>query len=318
MRERTGRSARKFGPWLVAAAILGYLFWKIPFGDAWRAAGEARLEIFVPGMLAAVTFWFLVESRAFAYLFSRFNAPLGWREARSLRGTTYLLTPINWNAGTAGVILHLRRSKNVGAIESTSTMLFYGLIDTTVLALLAVVGVSLLRQSPEVASLRRLALGFVAFQLALLALFMAPVPAWGWLARLRGLGIFRTHGLATLGDVATLAGLRGLYFMGFIGIFWLGSHSFGVQVPVGMATAAMPAILFATVLPITPGGLGTQAAAMLFFFAPYGEEASILAFGLALPVALALGRIVVGLFYVRDLAALRRGPAPETKQRTAS
>jgi len=46
-------------------------------------------------------------------------------------------------------------------------MLFYGIIDGTVLALLAVVGVSLLPQSPEVASLRRLALGFAAFQLAL-------------------------------------------------------------------------------------------------------------------------------------------------------
>ena len=308
--ESAGQWARKVGPWVVAAAILGLLFWKIPFSDAWDAAQNARLGIFLPGMLAVVTFWFLVESRAFAYLFSRFNAPLSWTEARSLRGTSYLLTPINWNLGTAAIILHLRRSKNVDAVASASTMLFYALVDGTVLAGLALVGVSLLAASPEVAALRRVVTGFAVFQLAFLALFMAPAPAWRWLARVRGLAIFRTHGLATSRDFATLALLRGLYFSGFVGIFWLGGRAFGVAVPLEMATAAMPAILLAGALPITPGGLGTQAAAMLFFFSPYGAQAAILAFGLAFPVALALGRCMVGLLYLHNLAEIRRAPAP--------
>jgi uncharacterized membrane protein YbhN (UPF0104 family) len=59
-------------------------------------------------------------------------------------------------------------------------------------------------------------------------------------------------------------------------------------------------------LPITPAGLGTQAAAMLFFWSEYGGKAEILAFGLVFPVALTLSRCLVGLFYLGDLRALRR------------
>ncbi len=301
---------RKILPWIVAAAILVALFWRIPIGDAWQAARTARLEIFLPALMAAVTFWFLVESRAFAFLFSRFNAPVSWSEARSLRGTTYLLTPINWNLGTAGIILHLRQSKSIGAVESGSTMLFYSLIDGAVLSGLALLGLSRLAESTAVASLRNAAWIFLAFQLVFMALFMVPAPGWRWLARLRGLTIFRTHGLATPRDALTLMALRGLYFSGFAGIFWLGSHAFGIDVPLYLATAAMPVILLAGTLPVTPGGLGTQAAAMLLFFSPHGDEAAILAFGLVYPVALALSRCVVGLFYLRDLAAMRRAPPP--------
>jgi uncharacterized membrane protein YbhN (UPF0104 family) len=60
-------------------------------------------------------------------------------------------------------------------------------------------------------------------------------------------------------------------------------------------------------IPITPAGLGTQQAAMLYFFSSYGSEAAILAFALAFPVALTLARMPLGLLYIRDLAALRSG-----------
>ena len=99
----------------------------------------------------AVTAWWLIESRAFAYLFSRFNADVTWKEARALRGLTYLATPINWNLGTAAIIMHLRRSKNIGAVQSTSSMLFYGGIDLLTLSTLALIGSTALPESPVTA-----------------------------------------------------------------------------------------------------------------------------------------------------------------------
>jgi uncharacterized membrane protein YbhN (UPF0104 family) len=297
--------ARKLAPWVFAAAIIAALFWKIPFGEAWGAARAARLEAFLPGVLAAVAAWFWLESAAFAYLFTRFNAPVSWAEARSLRGMTYLLTPINWNAGTAGIILHLRRSKSIGAIESSSSMLFYGLVDGMVLAGLGLAGISLLPDSPEIASLRGIVAAIEGFMIALLALFMVPASDWRWLRRLRGLAIFRSHGLARLRDLAWLILLRGAYFAIFVGFFWLGSHAFGVALPFGIAMASMPVILLAAGLPITPAGLGTQQATMLFFYEPYGDPAAILAFGLAFPVAVTLARCLLGLRYLRSLARLR-------------
>ncbi len=297
-------------PWGIAAAILAYLFGRVPAGEAWQAASSARLDLFLPAMVAACALWFLIDSSAFAFLFTRFNAPVSWAEARSLRATTYLATPINWNLGTAAVVLHLRRSKSIAALDSTSTMLFYQAIDGMVLAACVLIGAWLLPHSPEVASLRTTAAGFEVVLGSTLVLAMTSTPAWGWLERVRNAGILRSHRMARLGDVVGLAALKAMYFSVFVGIFWLGCRSFGVMIPLQIALAATPAILIVAVLPITPGGLGTQQAAMMYFFSPYGDEASILAFGLTFPVALILSRCLLGLLYVRDLGKLRKSEAP--------
>lgn len=298
---------RRTLPWAVAAAILWYLFRKVPVSEAWQAAGQAHLELFVPCTLVAVIVWFLLESGAFAYMFSRFNAKLSWAEARSLRGLTYLLTPINWNLGTASIVLHLRQSKGVGAIESTSSLLFYMAIDSIVLASLALAGISLLPLSPEIEQISPILVIFVVFQIAFLAFFMIPAPDWRWLLHIRSLRVFRTHGLATWRDLGVLSLIRTAYFSGFALFFWLGSRSFNVELPLGSAMATTPVILAAAGIPITPAGLGTQQAAMLYLFSSYGSEAAILAFALAFPVALTLARMPLGLLYIRDLTALRSG-----------
>jgi uncharacterized membrane protein YbhN (UPF0104 family) len=298
---------------VIAAAILGYLFRQVPVADAWGAARQARLEIFIPCTVLSLIHWFLVESCALAYLFSRFNAPLSWMEARSLRGLTYLVTPINWNLGTATIILHLRRSKGIGAMESTSSMLFYMTIDGLVLGSLAMVGVWMLPPSPELGQLGRGAAIFVAVQLVLLALVMQRRPDWSWLRRFRSLRVFRTHGLAGWRDVALLLVIRSLYFGGFVFFFWLGTRAFQVELPLFFAVAATPLILMAGALPITPAGLGTQQAAMLYLFSAHGSEGAVLAFALAFPVAVVLGRLPLGLLYIRDLAALRATTGPNAE-----
>jgi uncharacterized membrane protein YbhN (UPF0104 family) len=307
--ERTARSVaqqiRRMLPWAVAGAILFHLFRRVPVADAWRAGGEARLEVFLPVALAAVAVWFLLESGAFAYLFSRFNAALTWSEARAVRGLTYLVTPINWNVGTAAIVLHLRRSKGIGALDSVSSMLFYQTIDGIVLGTLTLAGLWTLEPSARLDSLARFAAILVAFQVATLAVLMSRRPDWGWIRRVRGLGIFRTHGLARGRDVAVLSTIRACYFLGFVLFFWLGTKAFHVHVPLGFTMAATPVILLAAGIPITPGGLGTQQAAMLYFFSPHGAEAAILAFALAFPVTVSLIRIFLGLFYIRDLRRLR-------------
>ena len=305
---------KRVAPWAITAAIFYYLFNNVPISEAWEAARSARLELFLPVMLAAVVFWFLIDSRAFAFLFTRFNAELPWAEARSLRGMTYLLTPINWNLGTAAVILHLRSSKKIGALDSTSSMAFYQMIDGTVLACYAAVGVALLPVSPETTSLRNFAVGFVLFQGLTLFVLMSSQPQWSWLTRIRNFGLFRSHQEAIPRDVAVLFLMKGFYFSVFIGVFWLGSQSFGIDLPLKLAIAATPAILLAGSLPITPAGLGTQQASMLYFFSPYGDEASILAFGLVFPVALILFRSLLGLRYLKDLPKLREAMAASGAQ----
>lgn len=298
------RVLRRVLPWAVAAGILGYLFQRVPFGDAWDAAREASLGLFVPALLGAVLLWFLIESRAFAFLFSRFHVPVSWAEARSLRGMTYLLTPLNWNVGTAAIVLHLRRSKGIGALESSSSLLFYAAIDGIVLGGLTLAGVSLLPESDATRQIGRGAAVFVALLLSLLGVLLTRHPDWSWLRRFRAFGIFRTHTRAGWSDVGVLVGLRTLYFSGFVLLYWLGTAAFHVHLPLVLAVASTPVILLSAALPITPGGLGTQQATILYFFSAHGTEAAILAFGLVLPVAVILARIPLGLLYARDLRKL--------------
>jgi hypothetical protein len=297
---------RRAAPWAIAAAILWWLFDRVPLAEAWTATAQAHLLEF--GLVTAllVTAWWLLESRAFAYLFTRFNdTRVTWKEARALRGLTYLATPINWNLGTAAIVLHLRRSKGIGAIQSTSTMLFYGVIDLLVLSTLALIGASALPDSPVIGPIQRTAAIADGFAIAMLAVLMTSRPGWGWLQRFRGAGIFSTHRQAKLADVALLAAVRTCYFGGFVLYFWLGTWAFNASVPLLFALAATPIILVIASLPITPAGLGTQQAAMLYFFAPYAAEAPVLAFSLSYPVALIFTRLPLGLLYIRDLAALR-------------
>jgi uncharacterized membrane protein YbhN (UPF0104 family) len=273
-------------PWVICFAVLAYLFRRVPLREAFDAARHADLPSLVGAAIVGVVVWFLLESSAFAYLFSRFNAPLSRREARSLRAVTYLLTPINWNLGTASIVLHLRRSKGIAALAATSSILFYGLIDGLVLGGLTLVGVQTLPPSPMVDT-------------------VANVAKWSWRERVRSLGVFRTHSLAGARDVAVLLAIRGLYFVGFILFFWAGTRAFAVHVPLSHLAAVVPAILLVGSLPITPAGLGTTQAAMLYFFGPFGSEAQILAYGLAYPVVLIAARMPLGLLYIRDLALLR-------------
>lgn len=302
---------KKLAPWAIAVGILYYVFADASIAAAWAAARDARLELFLPAMLGAVLLWFLIDSTAFSFLFTRYNAFLSGAEARSLRGVTYLLTPINWNLGTAAVILHLRTSKQIGALDSTSTMMFYQMIDGMLLAGYVLIGVLLLPDSPETRSLRNVALAFECFQAFSLIALMGTRPSWRWLGRMRSRGLFRSLRMATLGDLGTLLLLKALYFAAWIGIYWLGCHSFGIELPLRLAIAATPAILLVGALPVTPAGLGTQQAAMLYFFSPYGGEAAILAFGLTFPVALILFRCLIGARYVSDLPKLRKVMAAE-------
>ena len=185
-------AARQTAPWAIAAAILWFLFSRVPIAEAWRAAGQARLLEFELITAFAVTAWWLLESGAFAYLFTRFNARLTWSEARALRGTHVSRHADQLEPGYSGHHPSSAALQGIGAVQSTSSMLFYQTVDLVVLATLALAGASTLPASPAIASVQRAAAIAACFAIAVLAVPMASRPRWGWLRRLRNAGIFST------------------------------------------------------------------------------------------------------------------------------
>lgn len=292
-------------PWVGAVAIVGFLFWQVPFAKVWAAALGAELAWGAPALVAGVVFWFLLDSWAYAYLISRFNVPFSWADGRALRGVTYLIAAVNWNAGTASIILYLRRFNRVPVLEATSSIFFYTNLDLLVLVGLAFAGASFLGASPEIERLRTLSGAALLLGAAVLWVMMASWPRWPWLQRVRSGPIFRAFRLARTVDFVVLLAVRMAYFAGFLAIFYFGGRAFGIEAPFVLVLASVPIILMAGALPLTPGGVGTQAAAMLFFWSGTGDEAAIVAFGLVFPVAVILVRVVLALPYLAQMRKLR-------------
>ena len=294
-------------PWIGAAAIVGFLLWQVPVERVWDAALGADLAWGGPVLVAGVVFWFLLDSWAYAYLVSQFNVPFSWAEGRALRGVTYLVAAVNWNAGTASIILYLRRFNGVPVLEAASSVFFYTTMDLLVLFALAFAGASFVGPSSEVENIRNVSGAALITAIAALWVLMASRPRWSWLQRARRGSILRAFRLARSIDVFVLLAVRIVYFAGFLAIFYFGGRAFGIEVPFGLVLASVPLVLMAGALPLTPGGVGTQAAAMLFFWSGAGDEAAILAFGLVFPVGIMLVRVFVALPYLSQLRKLRSG-----------
>lgn len=290
--------ARRLFPWIISIAIVGYVIRVVPIEEAWAVLLGTRLEIFVPLVLISVLCWFLIESKAYAYIFSRFNTPISWREARALRASASLLSPIHLGLGKAAVVLRLHALKNVPVLEGTSTVVLYQTIDAIVLASLTVIGLSLEPMTLETNIARAAASAAALVLLLYLSLLRRDQPGFRWLDRMRRLPVHYAHRKIRVRDAIVIVSAKLAYQLVAVAIFYFGARAFDIAVPFTLVLAATPAIHAIGSLPITPGGLGTQQAAMLYFFGNHGSQAAIIAFGFSLPIALMLVRFLLGLVYI--------------------
>ena len=288
-------------PWFVAIATVGYVFIRVPLSEAWSAAREARVEVLVPLVVGAVLFWFLLESFAYARLFTRFNTKLSWREARSLRGLSYLLTPIHLSLGKVGIVLRLSAIKKISPLEAASTVALYQTLDAMVLAALTTIGLFIIPATSITSEARIIAIALIVSLAGYLVLIRFDWPESGIATRIRKWGIHRTHRVFETRDLALILGIKLAYHLTFVAVFYFGARAFGIELPLAIALAATPIIQAVGAIPISPAGLGTQQASMLYFFSSYGSDGAIVAFGFSLTVALIGARCLLGLAYLPSL-----------------
>lgn len=289
-------------PWVAGSLVLAFVFWRVPLAELTRATQQARLETFLPLILGACVAWFLIDAAAFAALFGRFNAPLSFRQARELRGLTYLLTPIHWNVGRAAVVARLHTTHRVPLLEATSSMAFYQTLDAILVSALCWIGLAGTPAGPFFDVLAWIVGALFVSLVAYLALIRLSCVVRVPLDRVWKSTFHRTHRLATARDVATLLGLRLAYYVVFVGLYFWGAAAFGIELPLALVVASVPIIQSIGALPISPAGLGTQQAAMLFLFSGHGPDASIVGFGLSFPILAIVFRCLIGWPYVRRLS----------------
>lgn len=292
--RRTSRW-RQVWPWLVGLAIVIVLATRVPFDAFGRAIHEGPhlwLAVVDLGVIIIILLTDTVATWA-----SLIAVRLRWsmRDALAVRGATYVVALLNYAVGQGGVAYYLHKG-GVSGLRAAGITLF--MMGTTFATLLLATTLTWLLggdHGTDGAMWWTLVAGCVGLGLYLAVIALAPA----WLARRELLApLFdarvRGHVLAILARVPHVA----IIVLGH----WFALIAWGIPVPFVFAAATMPLVVIATVLPISPAGLGTTQAALVYFFSDYAggatdeaRAASVLAFAIVHFVYGTVGQLIVGL-----------------------
>jgi hypothetical protein len=304
---------RRTLPWLAGLAILVVIALRVPV-DAFRAAITEGPHVALALVTLAITTSVLCTDSLSTWIGLRALAirrPL--HHVLAIRGATYVLFLLNYAVGQGAFGYWLNRT-GIPGLRAVGVTLF--LIGTNLATLLVVTTLAWLvgdRAAGHDALWWTLIGGCVAFVIYLAIIVAAP----GIVARRAVLApLFdahlRGHAIAMVGRLPHTA----VIVLGH----WVAIRTWGIPVPVSAGLALMPAVAVASVLPISPAGLGTTQAALVLFFADYAHgataddrQAAVLAFAVVYFVYGVASSLAVGLActpFARRLGMLGDQPSP--------
>jgi hypothetical protein len=284
-------------PWLVALAILAFLFTRIPRQALFHALETGPwLSL---GLYTAVQ-WLLVLS-ADSYAIQIALAITGFRQRYSriflARGATYMLGIFNYALGQGALGVYLQRS-GVKALRATGNVLFLMMVNLGVLLIIAACGFWA-GGSPQTAHVN---LSPLFYGLGLgLVLYLAAI---GWQPRsLQDYQVLAPLLQAGLKGHLRAAAGRLPHLLFLVLAYWGALRLWGIPVPLAQGLALVPVVLFINAVPITPLGLGTTQAALVLLFSPYVpladpevQAAVVLAFSLIYYICGLVAQAGIGLW----------------------
>ncbi|HNY64664.1 MAG TPA: lysylphosphatidylglycerol synthase transmembrane domain-containing protein [Deltaproteobacteria bacterium] len=296
-------------PFATAGAIITYLFVHIDMHRFLAALLGADISLYLPWLVAFIVITFLLDTQNLALVLKEFRHPIAFRSALGIRGGTYLLMTIDHTLGLGALAYYLKHELAIPVMRSTGVMLFFNTITQLTLTIMATIGLILV--PPSSLPLRYffiLCIGFLGSVLIFVAA-MKKLPSRGCGSRIRDLNLLKVFHEASWRSYCSLILWRGVYYLVFIGFFYIALRAFHMHVPLSILTAYVPIILMVVSMPITPCGLGTAQAAMLYLFGDYGPSGTIMAFGLTYSTSILLLRSVIGLIFVNSIAGFVPGKA---------
>jgi hypothetical protein len=303
---------RRALPWLVAAGLLAGLAWRVDLPAVAEALRRARWGRYMATASVFTLVWLALDSVVLARLVSRFHRPLSARQILPLRGASYLLMVLSYDAAQAGLGLALHRRYGIPALAMGGTYLFYYGVDVSTIGLLGSLGARAvpgeLGRALQGALAALLAGVCVAF--ALLALF-ARAPEERVPRRLRGARLLETWRRARVRDVAEFVAWRASFYASFVAFAALSLPCFGIHVPLLALVGLVPVVMSVSALPITVAGLGSTQLAMWVLYAPFADPAPLLAYSVVYSATLVLFRVPVALACLpaaSDVLARRERP----------
>jgi hypothetical protein len=302
---------RRYGAWLMTAALLAYVFHSVPLSRTWEAARAAGPTVAVV-MLLYFGYSFVADSVATWATFRWFCAPVALAEVFAIRAATYLLAVVNYNLGQGGIVYVVGRRPGVGMARATGTVLLTMGVTFVALLVLAAIGSSLgAADQTRLATMQLVSFGGLGAFVIYLG-FVAARPRF----------LSRRKLLQPLFDAGVVGHakawlVRFPHVAGHVVFQWWILRVFDVQIPFSVAASLLPIIFVIGWLPITVQGLGTQQLAAMELLGPYAlaasvelQHARIVAFSLTVTTLFTLYSVLVGLFFVRRVSRdLRRARA---------
>lgn len=267
MKKKILSLSKNLLPWLVATGLLFYLFYKIPPSQVLKSLRLVYLWPFI----AYAIFYFLtlmaLDTWSLAKVMTRFDATVTFRELLPVRGVSYLLSIVNYNAGQAGMALYLKRARGFSFFKTLGTILFVTATDLYWVIALAFFGSFFLKIQIHDISLHQWVqrVGYVAFAALLLHLafwrgwFSKLLPRkihFGFSDWLRGRHLFQPFHHATFKDYLRIALYRLPIHALIIVSMWVVMKLFGITIAWVNVLATLPIIFLLGAIPLTPGGLG--------------------------------------------------------------
>lgn len=292
---RLATTLRRLVPWLAGALILIAIAARIRIGAFTSAMGHGP---YVQLALVNLAFSAVVLGSDSSATWVGLIA-LGMRRrfanVLAVRGATYALYVVNYAVGQGAFGYYLKKSGQPAMRAAGATLFLIG-TNLATLLLLTLVAVVLRGDHAGGQLLWSVlvggCLGFAVY-LAVIALAPAPLARLPVLAPLFEAGV-RGHALALIGRLPHI-------LVVVIGQ-WLAVRVWGIDLPFSAGMAVIPVVVIASVLPITPVGLGTAQAAMVLLLSDFAagatiddRRAAVLAFAVVHFVCGTLAALAVGL-----------------------
>jgi hypothetical protein len=282
-------------PLLLTVTIFALIFWRIPFGEFWKALSAATLLPFLTLMGSFSLCFFLMDTYVLSTAVRWFHGPLPYRELLPVRAVTYLVSIINTQLAQGALALYINRrfGTPLGQIASTVALLI--LLEATNLILFATVGaVTFPGGAPP--ALLTLPLALAAMWAVIMALARG---------RWRGFGralsenvLLSTFQRSSLSRCGTLLSLKAAVFFLALLVHSQALEFFGIEIPLPRLLTFLPVVFLVAALPVTVAHLGTSQAAWIFFFSGYASEADLLAYSLVSHLTFMLANGTFGLFFL--------------------
>jgi len=305
---------KRLVPWFVAAVILTFLFYRVDVRHFVQSMQVADLSTYVPWLIVFCLAWFFFDVQNIQATVNQYGYTVSFRDTMSMRGVTYLLMIIDYTLGMGGMALYLRNNEDIPIVKSTGLMMVYTGVTQFSLFIMAAIGCWLGdMSSPLFRTVFVTCVSLAAVYVAAIIVIKL-LPEKGRTGRFKNLTIVKLYHEVSWQGYVSFTAWRITYYATYILFYYIVMPFFGMHVPLAVLITAVPLILLVISFPVTPFGLGTAQAAMLFLFKGYGSEAAILAFGITYSTSIVLIRGLIGLFYVKKISGLVPGKLWASKE----